>query len=221
VLDIGSPSVLRVSVRPGLANQVHRVAIVAFGQGVMLGELDPVSPLVGRQDAAALAQRTDAIERREDGGPDELRPIWDTVHRLQQRGVRLEGNDFLFSLRAHENWPQFNTLYYRCRICLSPCGWYVLANDNVVVLIDTVRPQILGIMTCIRATLCYRPAFLVISRKIKGLDAVLLECIVVADSQPRVSWVRYTLRKVDVFSLENDGETTAICPKGKADVGFQ
>ena len=46
----------------GLAHQMHGVAVFALGQGVVLGELDPVLPLIGREDAAAFAQGADAVQ---------------------------------------------------------------------------------------------------------------------------------------------------------------
>ena len=112
----------------GLAHQMHGVAVFAFGQGVMLGELDPVLSLVGRQDSAPLAQRADAVEGREDRRPDELRPIGDSVHRLQQGFIHLERDDFLLFL-ADCSWDivprrvlihRITSIYGACAIRLPP-----------------------------------------------------------------------------------------------------
>ena len=51
---IGSTLLSALRFRAGLAHQMHGMAILTLGQGVVLGELDPMLPLVGRQNAAAL-----------------------------------------------------------------------------------------------------------------------------------------------------------------------
>ena len=97
-----------------LAHQMHGVAVFALGQGVMLGELDPVPPLVGRQDSAPLAQGTYAIERRQDRRPNELRPVGDSVHRRQQGFVHLERDDFLlFSSQCSWDYVPRQVLLHR------------------------------------------------------------------------------------------------------------
>jgi hypothetical protein len=99
---------------------MHGVTVLALGHGVVLGKLDPMIPLVRRQNAAAFAQWAYAVERREDRCPNKLRSIGDSSHRPPEWLVRLEANDFLLSLVVRhgtclpviDTKPSINTLYY-------------------------------------------------------------------------------------------------------------
>jgi hypothetical protein len=93
---------------PG-TNQTDLVAVAALLENVAGGELLPVPHLIRRQDAAAAAERADAVEGGEDGRANKLGPVGHALHGLGESGIDLKGDDrFLGGL--HEN---IITLYYQ------------------------------------------------------------------------------------------------------------
>ena len=56
------------------------VALVAFSQWVVFIKIIPVFLLVRRQVAVAVAERTDVIERGENGRADEVRAVLYSIH---------------------------------------------------------------------------------------------------------------------------------------------
>jgi hypothetical protein len=76
---------------------MHGVAILALMQRMVLREGFPVFSLVGRKNARAFAQGANAIQCRQDRGPDEFRAVLHPLERAAEGFVHLEGDNFLFS----------------------------------------------------------------------------------------------------------------------------
>ena len=85
-----------------VADQVERMAVVAFADLVFFGKGLPVLSLVRRQGPHPLAQGACVLKRRQDRGPNEFGTVRDSMHGLCDRGIDLERDHFMFGfLGAH------------------------------------------------------------------------------------------------------------------------